>query len=84
MNVKLNEWNELIEYGRKICKNLFEKNGYDVRLKPYTTYDGRKGLKLQVFDNFGCFFTEYATGIGTYTEMKNSLYYNANRIVNEL
>lgn len=82
MNIKLNEWNKLIEYGNELCNSLKEK-GYDVRLKPYTMYDGRKGLTMQVFDAFGKFFKEYYSGVDTYSMMKNVMYMNARRIATE-
>lgn len=47
--MKLTEWTNLIDYGNALCATLQEK-GYDVRLKPYTMYDGRRGLTMQVFD----------------------------------
>lgn len=82
MNVKLNEWNKLIEYGNELCNSLKEK-GYDVRLRPYTMYDGRKGLTMQVFDAFGKFFKEYYSGVDTYSMMKNVMCMNARRIATE-
>lgn len=82
MNIKLNEWNELIKYGNELCNNLKEK-GYDVRLRPYTMYDGRKGLTMQVFDMLGNFFTEYYSGIGTYMTMRTNMYMNMKRIIVE-
>lgn len=82
MNVTLKEWNKLIEYGNELCKDL-KNMGYDVRLKPYTMYDGRKGLYFQLFDSFGNFFKEYASGIDTFKNMKRSMYINMNRIVME-
>ena len=82
MNIKLNEWNELVRYGNELCDTLAEK-GYDVRLKPYTMYDGRKGLAMQVFDAFGKFFKEYYSGVDTYQTMKNVMYMNMRKIVAE-
>jgi hypothetical protein len=82
MNIKLSEWNELIKYGNELCDNLKER-GYDVRLKPYTMYDGRKGLAMQVFDSFGNFFKEYYSGVDTYEFMKNAMYMNEQRIMTE-
>lgn len=82
-NVKLSEWNELVRYGNELCGSLKE-NGYDVRLKPYTMYDGRKGLSMQVFDTFGEFYKEYYSGVDTYKTMKNVMCMNARRIITEL
>lgn len=82
MNIKLNEWDKLIEYGNELCNDLKNK-GYDVRLRPYTMYDGRKGLYMQVFDSLGNFFTEYASGADTFDNMKKNLLNNKNRILAE-
>ena len=83
MNIKIKEWNELVTYGNELCERLKE-HGYDVRLKPYTTYDGRKGLTMQVFDAFGKFFTEYHSGIDTFVTMKRTMEQNARRILTEI
>lgn len=82
MNLKLSEWNELIKYGELLCTSLKERN-YNVKLKPYTVYDGRKGLVMQVFDDFGNFMTEYYSGIDTFNIMKNTMYMNMRRIITE-
>ena len=79
MNVKLTEWNNLLDYGNELCNKLKE-NGIDVRLKPYCTYDGRKGLSFQVFDKCGNLFTEYKSGVDTYNTMKYIMFLNAKRI----
>lgn len=80
MNVKLDEWNKLIEYGNKLCNELKTK-GYDVRIKSYTVYDGRKGLAMQIFDINGKFFAEYVSGVGTYNTIKENMYRNMKRII---
>ena len=80
--MKLSDWNKLMEYGKKLCTNLKEK-GYDVRLRPYTMYDGRKGLYMQVFDSNGNFYKEYASGIDSFDMMKIIMESNARRIINE-
>lgn len=80
--MKLSDWNKLMEHGKKLCADLKEK-GYDVRLRPYTMYDGRKGLYMQVFDSNGKFYKEYASGIDSFNMMKLIMEANARRIVNE-
>lgn len=60
--IKLSDWNEAINYGQKICEQA-KNERYDVKLKPYTLYDGSKGLCMQVFDFRGNLHMEYATGI---------------------
>ena len=82
MNIKLNEWNELVKYGEHLCDVLKEK-GYDVRLKPYAVYDGRKGLSMQVFDGHGNYFTTYYSGINNYEIMRTNLYGNMIRVLKE-
>ena len=83
MKLKLNEWNIACEYANVICENLKDK-GYSVKAKPYSLYDGRKGIYLQVFDNYGHFFTQYATGIHNNLEdMKKAIDIMATRIITE-
>lgn len=82
-NLKLNEWNASCEYAKETCKKLKDK-GYDVRVKPYSVYDGRMGIYLQVFDNMNNFFAEFATGIHTsLNEMKKSIDIMALKIIKE-
>ena len=80
--MKLNEWNDLIIYGNKIC-DMLKAKGYDVELMPYTIYDGRKGLSMIVLDAFGDFFKVYYSGIDTPEIMMATMYMNMNRILKE-
>lgn len=81
--LKLNEWNKSLQYGKELCEQL-KNEGYNVKLKSYSTYDYRKGLYIQVFDSDGNFLKEYASGIyKTLEQMKAALIINANRIKKE-
>lgn len=80
--MKLTEWTNLVDYGNALCATLKEK-GYDVRLKPYTMYDGRRGLTMQVFDLNGDLFNEYYSGIDTPETMKRMMDRNMRRIMVE-
>lgn len=80
--MKLTEWTNLINYGNALCTTLKDK-GYDVRLKPYTMYDGRKGLAMQVFDPNGDLFNEYRSGIDTPEMMQKIMNRNMYRIMAE-
>ena len=60
--MKLSEWNKVLEHADN-CANILNVNGYSVRATTYTMYDGRKGVYLQLFDDSGKFFKEYASGI---------------------
>lgn len=82
MYIRLNEWNELINYGNELCYQL-KDNGYDVRLRSYTLYDGRQGLIMQMFDAFGHVFKEYYSGVDTFATMKNNMSMNVRRIMTE-
>lgn len=82
MNINLIQCNKLVKYGNELCENLKEK-GYDVRLKPYTMYDGKKGLEMQVFDSSGCFFKGYYSGTSGFETMKYVMSVNAESIVRE-
>lgn len=78
----LSDWNKLIEYGKELCAKLnFEV--YNVALKPYTMYDGRKGLKMQVLDSFGDVYKEYYSGIDLPHIMQIQMETNARRIKQE-
>lgn len=80
--MKLTEWTNLVDYGNALCTTLKDK-GYDVRLKPYTMYDGRKGLAMQVFDPNGGLFNEYRSGIDTPEMMQKIMNRNMYRIMAE-
>lgn len=83
MSLKLSEWNEVCKYADKVCKALSDR-GYNTKAKPYTLYDGRKGMFLYVLDNYGNPFTSYATGIHySLIEMTNAIDEQASRIMNE-
>lgn len=76
------DWNKTIEYANNLCNELNE-HGRNVRIRPYTMYDGRKGLYMQLFDCFNNFYNEYATGIwNTFDEMKRALERTAQMIRN--
>ena len=79
--IKISDWNSVVKYGNKICKDL-RKCGYNARLKEYITDDGNKGLYIQVFNSFGNFYKEYASG--TYHNniegFERALNYNIERI----
>lgn len=64
MNFKIEEWEEINEYAIITCKHLRNK-GYITYPKPYTMYNGSKGLYLEVYDTRGAFYRQYATGIQT-------------------
>ena len=80
--MKLNEWNDLIEYGNMLC-NTLKQDGYDVRLSPYTVCNGRKGLVMSVLDSFGDVFKEFYSGIDEIEIMKTTMYRNMERIKTE-
>lgn len=84
MNLKLNDWNEACQYADTLCEEL-NKKGYNTKATPYTMYDRRKGLHLQVFDNNGDLCTQYATGIHSdLSSMKRSIAQMAKRIEMEV
>lgn len=80
--LKISEWNSVVEHGNKVCEEL-KGYGYNTKLKPYTMYDGRQGLFIQVFDGFGQFYTEYASGIWNSVEEFKSALDNCAKIIRE-
>ena len=63
MNLSIYEWEQIQDYAHVCADELKHKYNLDVRVKPYTMYDGRRGVYLQLFDKYGVYFTEYASGI---------------------
>lgn len=60
--LKLSDWNNCMRYAQEKC--IAETDiGCVLRAKPYTMYDGRKGIAIQLFDECGKFYTEACSGI---------------------
>ena len=78
----LSAWNTIIAYGNKLCNELND-DGYNVVLKSYTMYDGRKGLKMQVLDAFGEVYKEYYSGINSPHIMMLQMEANVQKIKQE-
>ena len=58
--LKLTEWNSVMHYAQKKCSEITD---CDMRIRPYTMYDGRKGIYVQIFDDFGKFYRQFPSGI---------------------
>ena len=69
MNVTLNEWNTLLTKSEEICADL-TANGIDVKIKPYTIYNGDKGISFLVLDKCGDVFLSCFSGTGTAREIE--------------
>ena len=81
--LKLKEWNEVLDYANEVCIELCD-NGYDVKAKQYSMYDGMKGVYLIVHDRDGKEFQRYASGIHDTVEMfKRYIDINKRRIMTE-
>lgn len=61
--LKLRDWERVQSLAHIYAEELKVTYNIDVRVKPYTMYDGRKGIALQLFDKYGKFFKEYCSGI---------------------
>lgn len=61
--LNLSDWSEVLRYAKELADKASKDFGIDVRVKPYTMYDGAKGIHFQVFDSDGNFYDEYASGI---------------------
>ncbi len=71
--LKLSEWNGIIIYGN-ICCNELVKSGYNAKLTSYTMHDKRKGLYINIDDELGDIYKQYATGVyDSVDEYKNAL-----------
>lgn len=81
--LKLKEWNEVLDYADEVCRDLNNK-GYDVKVKQYSVYDGRKGIYLIVYDRDGKEFQRYASGIQSNVNMfKDYINMNKRQIIAE-
>lgn len=56
MNMNIKEWNKVISYA-KSCETDC------IKVKPYTQHNGAKGIEVQLFDAFGCYFKSAYSGI---------------------
>ena len=82
--IKLKEWEQAQGYAQICADELKQKYNLDVRTRIYTMYDGRKGIYLQLFDKYGHFYKEYASGTHeTFTEYKKALKTNYFRILQD-
>lgn len=61
--MKLSDWNRCMRYAQEKCEAATAETGCDFRARPYTMYDGSKGIYIQLFDEFGKFYTETPSGI---------------------
>lgn len=82
MNVTFKEWNALLTKAQSLCDELKER-GVNVKTKPYTMYDGRKGIAFLVCDQNGEVFKDYYSGAGTASSIRTNLNVNALRIMKE-
>lgn len=60
--LKLREWNEVLDYADQIEEEL-TSDGYNVKLREYTVYDGNKGIFLILYDNHNQIFEQYSSGV---------------------
>jgi len=80
MNMRYKDWNKACAYANKVSKEISHES-MTVRSSIYYMYDGRKGIHLQVYDEFGNFYVQFATGIcGSLEEIKRSIDLQAKRI----
>ncbi len=80
----LHDWNKSLEYAKGICKEASEINHLDIRYSVYSMSDNRKGISIDVYDNYGNIHTYYRSGIQKdYISMVCSLNYCIKRAVTE-
>ena len=82
MNVTLKEWNALLAKAQSLCDELKER-GVNVKFKPYTMYDGRKGIVFLVCDETGAVFMDYYSGAGSENSIRTNMNVNALRIMKD-
>lgn len=82
MNVTLKEWNALLAKAQSLCDELKER-GVNVKFKPYTMYDGRKGIVFLVCDETGAVFMDYYSGADSANSIRTNMNVNALRIMKD-
>jgi hypothetical protein len=74
--MRMTEWNTLLAYANTLCHEASEETGVKIDYSPYSMYDGRKGIKIIVFDCNGEEFASYTSGTGInndYDEVKTGV-----------
>ena len=82
MYVTLKEWNALLAKAQSLCDELKER-GVNVKFKPYTMYDGRKGIVFLVCDETGAVFMDYYSGADSANSIRTNMNVNALRIMKD-
>lgn len=79
----LKDWNQSLSRAQGYVKYL-ETAGLKARAVPYSTYDGRKGIRLDVLDGAGETFDCYYSGIcASYGELDAALKAGADRLIRD-
>lgn len=82
--MKLKEWNEVLDYVDELEEEL-NNNGYNMKFKPYSMYDGRQGINLMLFDNHGNVFKNYYSGVhDSIEEYKRFINYYKHKLLSEV
>lgn len=63
MGLSLAEYNSLLDFATKQSNKLSETLGAKVLSKPYSMYDGTKGIYLNVYSKDGSLYKQYASGV---------------------
>lgn len=83
MGMSFSDFCDAFEYAEEKCAEATEKCGRDIRPEPYSMYDGRKGIYIQLY--FGShLFIQCATGIWeNLSTMKKAIDRSIARIIAE-
>lgn len=63
MKLSLKEFEKIQDFAHLCADELNFKYYLNVKVKVYRMYDGRAGVSLLLFDKYGNFYKEYASGI---------------------
>lgn len=80
MNVSYREWNQLLQEGESLC-DAIRRESCSVKMRPYTTSNGNKGIAFQLRDLHGDLFQEFTSGAGAADVIHTEMIRNANRIL---
>lgn len=81
--MKLRDWNLSLSFARQVAEGLTEM-GIPCKSADYAMYDGKKGIYLNVLDDNGNIYRQFASGIQEcFDYMKESLLVQRQRIIKE-
>ena len=79
MNISFSDWKKAKEYADLACKKASEESNRDISWGIYEVYNGRKGIRIYLFDGVEIFKTWYSGICDCYQDLVNAIDKNINR-----